>query len=122
MLILTVAVSASSAAAQASAAPGKPAAAAGWKHCHGGYNTDGSWFGRPGAFWRGIRARDISCHTARRTTKAWILARADHRKPTLVNGFRCSGRFIPDQYGNGTMRLRCTRGAGADAVRFFGRP
>src|SRR3954453_19912349 len=110
--------------ATAAVAPVAPVAApaASYKSCGGGFNPDGS----KGSFYRSIRAKGISCATAKAITRAWVRYEAMHdgANPTgkvRVKGYRCSGKASKSSGDGGSaLSVVCVRGA--KAVRFLGHP
>jgi hypothetical protein len=104
--------------------PAAPAAGTAYKSCSGGYNNDGT----PGTFYRKIRAKRVTCSTARSVTKAWIVyeAKTDGANPTAtvkINGYSCKGSAVSAPGDpNGGLEVRCVRDGGRKAVRFYGHP
>jgi hypothetical protein len=104
---------------------GSAAAAPQYVSCSGGYNPDGT----PGSFYRMIKAKRVSCATARSVTKAWVVheSQTDGANPTgkvTIKGFACRGRATggggddPD----GGLAVTCKRSGGKKVVRFYGHP
>jgi len=116
LILIALAVSAVPLAASA-AAP-----AASYKSCSGGFNPDGS----SGSFYRKIRAKGISCPTAKGVTKAWVKYEAsrDGANPTAkvtVKGYKCSGKSVKSSGDDeGALAVICAKGS--KAVRFTGHP
>ena len=98
------------------------APAASYKSCSGGFNPDGS----KGSFYMKIRAKGISCATAKSVTKAWVKyeASTDGANPTAkvkIKGYTCSGKAVKSASDpEGGLAVVCAKGA--KAVRFTGHP
>jgi hypothetical protein len=94
------------------------APAASYKSCSGGFDADGS----KGSFYTKIRAKGLSCPTAKSVTKAWVKyeASTDGANPTAkvkVKGYSCTGKALK---GAGALSVVCVKGKAA--VRFTGSP
>jgi hypothetical protein len=100
-----------------------PASAASFKTCAGSYAPDGT---PGGGFYAQIRAKRVSCPTAKRVTRAWILKEADgSRNPTAairIAGYSCKGRpkALAPHDREGGLAVLCVRGA--RVVAFYGHP
>lgn len=102
------------------AAAARPADAAGVAACRGGFDPDGS----SGSFYAQIRAKALSCPTARTVVRAWIRHqnKTDGANPTgrvTIRRMRCAGRVVRTRGDpNGGLAVTCVRGA--SAVSFYG--
>jgi hypothetical protein len=101
----------------AAAAPAGAAQAASFKACSGSFQPDGT---PGGGFYGKIRARGVSCVTARKVTQTWVRKMASGAQlPTAritVMGYRCKGAAPTEN----TLVVRCD--SGAKAVIFRGQP
>ena len=101
------------------AAPSTTGAAAVFKPCAGSFDPQG----KPGGgFYRDIKAKRVTCDTARSVTKAWVVAHksgsTNPTKKSVVKGYSCTGT-VP---ANNSLRILCVRDGGRKAVRFVGSP
>lgn len=98
------------------------APAASYKSCSGGFNPDGS----KGSFYMKIRAKGLSCATAKSVTKAWVKyeASTDGANPTAkvtIKGYKCSGKALKSSGDSeGALSVVCAKAN--KAVRFTGHP
>lgn len=103
----------------AAAAPAGAAQAASFKACSGSFQPDGT---PGGGFYGRIKAKGVSCATARRVTQTWARKMAGGAQPPTaritVLGYRCKGAAA----AGGTLDVRCARDRGAKAVSFHGQP
>ena len=119
-LAMRLSILAAVAAACVCAAP--TAAGAAYKPCPGGFDPDGS----KGDFYAQIRAKGVSCSTAKSVTRAWIKHQnmTDGANPTgrvKIKGMRCTGKAIKKAGDpNGGLAVTCVKGT--TAVRFYGHP
>ena len=64
----------------------------------------------------------MTCTTARKVTKAWVLAHAsgstNPTRKSIVLGYSCTGT-VPS---TNALKILCVREGGYKAVRFFGSP
>jgi hypothetical protein len=100
------------------AAPSATSAAV-FKPCSGSFDPQGN---AGGGFYRGIRAKRVTCDTARSVTKAWVVAHksgsTNPTKKSVVKGYSCTGT-VP---ASNALRILCVRDGGRKAVRFVGSP
>ncbi|MCW3015677.1 MAG: hypothetical protein JWO02_2769 [Solirubrobacterales bacterium] len=99
-----------------------PASAASFKACSGSYAPDGT---PGGGFYSRIKAKRITCTTARTVTRAWVKAMASgSTNPTTkvkVQGYSCKRKAVSSPGDpNGGLSVLCTNGT--KAVSFYGHP
>jgi len=99
-----------------------PASAATFKACSGSFAPDGT---PGGGFYSRIKAKRITCTTARSVTRAWVKRMASgSTNPTTrvtVLGYSCRGRSVSSPGDpNGGLSVLCTRDL--KAVSFYGHP
>ena len=74
-----------------------------------------------GGFYGRIRAKGITCDTARKVTQAWVRKMASgERRPTArvtVLNYSCKGTA-----SGGALDVLCSRAGGTKAVKFHGQP
>lgn len=99
-----------------------PASGAAYRSCPGGFDPDGS----KGDFYGQIRAKGVTCATAKSVVRAWVKFQnmTDGANPTgrvTIKRMRCSGRAVERKGDpNGGLAVACVKGK--TAVRFYGHP
>jgi len=107
----------------ATAGAGVATGATGYASCSGGFNPDGT----SGAFYTRIRAKRVSCRTARSVVKAWVVKQAasDGANPvgtTKVKGYTCRGRsYGGSADADGGLAVTCKHGS-RHVITFIGHP
>ncbi len=95
-----------------------PASAAVFKSCTGSFQPNGT---PGGGFYGRIRAKGITCYTARKVTQARVRKMASgERQPTArvtVLTYSCKGTA-----SGGALDVLCSRAGGTKAVKFHGQP
>jgi hypothetical protein len=95
-----------------------PASAASFKPCSGSFQPNGT---PGGGFYGKIKAKGVTCPTARTVTRAWVKRMASGATlPTAkvtVLGYTCRGKS-----GNNSLDVLCSRAGGTKAVKFHGQP
>lgn len=100
-----------------------PASAASFKACSGSYDPQGH---AGGGFYAKIKAKRITCTTAKKVTLAWIKDHADGStdptKKSKALGYSCKGKSVKLAPGDleGGLSVLCT--SGTKAVSFYGHP
>lgn len=99
-----------------------PAGAASFTACSGSYAPDGT---PGGGFYGRIKAKRISCTTAKKVVRKWVTSHADGAdNPTTkikVLGYSCSGRAVTSAGDpDGGLSVLCV--SGRKAVSFYGHP
>jgi len=98
-------------------------AAVGYVRCSGSFSSQGD---PGGGFYRDIRAKRLTCASARKITRAWVVKHADGSvNPTtksIVSGYVCTGKAVNVPDSSGLLRVLCARNGGRMAVRFVGSP
>ena len=100
-----------------------PASAASFKPCAGSYDPQGN---PGGGFYSKIKAKRITCPTAKKVTLAWIKKEApgttDPTAKVKVLGYTCKGKAVKLAPGDleGGLSVLCTNGT--KAVSFYGHP
>jgi len=107
----------------AAAGAGVATGAAGYASCSGGFNPDGT----SGAFYQRIRAKRVTCRTAKAVVKAWVVKQAasDGANPvgtTKVKGYTCRGRsYGAGADADGGLAVTCKHGS-RHVITFIGHP
>lgn len=99
-----------------------PASAASFTACSGSYAPDGT---PGGGFYGRIKAKRISCTTAKKVVRKWVAIHADGTtsltKKVQVLGYSCSGRSVTSPGDpDGGLSVLCV--SGRRAVSFYGHP
>lgn len=96
------------------------AVATGYHDCHGTFGPRGE----PGqGFFHAIRAKGVSCDTAREVIRRYLRRGLRVGGTRIVRGYRCWLRLVVTRLDpDGTGHLRCTRDHGQRVIRSVGHP